>query len=227
MLCDKLSIERTSIPGDGFSVPCVRLTPSDPAGAAVIVHGYGGCKEEQLGLAMRVAEAGLVACSIDLRGHGEHKLQMDDNVMDDVNAAIGHCRQFGRVTAVGHSMGGRLSLLSDADHKIAISPAFTKTYNAQTLDTLKSLRSYRVHEPTPGKAFDVLQNLPVWQGSEGERPLIIYGSRDVRDIMSACEGLVSEGVPVVRIDMALHADIFLLEETMDKVTVQLSKWYKN
>jgi dienelactone hydrolase len=46
----------------------VLIQPADPRGAAVIVHGgYGGNKEEQLGLGWRVAEAGLVAYVIDLR----------------------------------------------------------------------------------------------------------------------------------------------------------------
>jgi predicted alpha/beta-fold hydrolase len=65
-----MDIENRFLPGDGCKVPAILIQPEDPIGAAVIVHGYGGNKEEQLGLGWRVAEAGLVACVIDLRGHG-------------------------------------------------------------------------------------------------------------------------------------------------------------
>ncbi|SMC21757.1 hypothetical protein SAMN02745134_01439 [Clostridium acidisoli DSM 12555] len=66
-----MNITRETIKGNGFSVPSIVFTPSDLQGAAVIIHGYGGSKEEQLGLAYRVAEAGLKTFVIDLRGHGE------------------------------------------------------------------------------------------------------------------------------------------------------------
>ena len=97
------------------------MTLSDTIGAAVVVHGYGGCKEEQLGLAFRVAESGLVTYSIDLRGHGQHPLKLDYNVQDDVELAIQHARRYGKVVAIGHSLGGRLSLMSSADFSIQIS----------------------------------------------------------------------------------------------------------
>src|SRR5208337_1469406 len=105
-----MKIEREFIQADGFNIPCVTLTPGVSQGAAVIVHGYGGCKEEQLGLAWRVAEVGITACAIDQRGHGEHELSLDEHVLQDVEAAIAYCRRFGRVAAIGHSSGGRLSL---------------------------------------------------------------------------------------------------------------------
>lgn len=35
------------------------IEPAAPKGAAVVIHGYGGCKEEQLGMAWRIAEKGL------------------------------------------------------------------------------------------------------------------------------------------------------------------------
>ncbi len=118
-----MAIIRESIQGNGFVVPGVQFIPSNAKNAVVIAHGYGGCKEEPLGLAWRVAESGLAVCSIDLRGHGEHALPMDEHIQDDIEAAIEHCRSYGKVTAIGHSLGGRLALISSADHAIGISPA--------------------------------------------------------------------------------------------------------
>jgi len=48
-----MDIRRKTIEGNGFNVPSIIFTPSDIHGAAVIIHGYGGCKEEILGLAYR------------------------------------------------------------------------------------------------------------------------------------------------------------------------------
>lgn len=225
MKSEKITVERISIKCDGFGVPCVLLTPSHPAGATVIVHGYGGCKEEQLGLAWRVAEAGIISCAIDLRGHGEHPLPLDDNVLRDVEAAIAYCRKYGSVAAVGHSLGGRLTLLSDADYLIAISPAYSKKYDPRIEETLRNNRSYRVHEAFPGQVFDVLRNLPVWQDGNGKKAFVIYGSRDVPDIISSCKELKSTGHKVHEIDKAVHSDIFLNEETFEMVIGQLSEWF--
>ena len=83
-----MKIEREFIEADGFGIPCVILTPSVSHGAAVVVHGYGGCKEEQLGLAWRIAEIGITACAIDHRGHGEHKLPLGEDVLQDVETVI-------------------------------------------------------------------------------------------------------------------------------------------
>ncbi len=82
-----MNIRRELIRAEGFGIPCVILEPPDSRGAAVVVHGYGGCKEEQLGFGWRVAEVGITVCIIDHRGHGEHKLPLDEDVLQDVETA--------------------------------------------------------------------------------------------------------------------------------------------
>ena len=61
-----MEIKREIINGYGFTVPCVTLNPGNSRGAAVIASGYGGSKEETLGLAWRIAENGITAGCIDL-----------------------------------------------------------------------------------------------------------------------------------------------------------------
>jgi alpha-beta hydrolase superfamily lysophospholipase len=216
-----MEIERQFIPGDGFHVPCVLVIPPHPAGAVVIVHGYGGNKEEQLGLAWRVAETGLVACAIDLRGHGEHMLSLDLNIMDDVEAAIRHCRSYGKVTVIGHSMGGRIALLSSADSVIALSPAVCPTYVPAIHKIIESW-SHKVREPSKAFCFDVLEKLPVWKPDGKRRTLIIYGSRDMPEIARGCQKLKETGVPAVEIMQGLHSDIFLLEPTLRAIKSELA-----
>jgi len=41
-----MNIRREIIEAEGFGIPCAILEPSISHGAAVVVHGYGGCKEE-------------------------------------------------------------------------------------------------------------------------------------------------------------------------------------
>jgi len=197
--------------------------PENARGAAVIAHGYGGCKEEPLGLAWRVAESGIAVCSIDLRGHGEHMLPMDRQILDDIEAAIEHCRSYGKVTVIGHSLGGRLALISSADQAIGISPALSRTFSTQTQEMLKNLRSYRVREKYPGQNFDILRDLPAYEGKTDRKAMIVYGSRDVPDILSACKELPSS-VSTVRIENAMHNDIYTLEATFQCIIKQLSDW---
>ncbi len=216
-------IIKESIPGNNFDVPCIRLMPTNAHNAAVIVHGYGGCKEEPLGLAWRVAGSGLAVCSIDLRGHGEHRLPMDEHIQDDIEAAIKYCRSFGKVTVIGHSLGGRLALISSADHAIGISPALNRTFSPQTQEILKNLRSYRVREMYPGQNFELLQNMPVYKHEADREDMVIYGSRDVPEIISACNE-IRPFVHTVQVENAFHNDIYTLEATFNCVIKQLSDW---
>ncbi len=50
------------------------------------------------------------------------------------------------------------------------------------------MRSYRVREMYPGQNFDLLNKLPVYRHEAGRKAMIIYGSRDVPEVMSACNG---------------------------------------
>jgi alpha-beta hydrolase superfamily lysophospholipase len=222
-----MQIEREFIQADGFVIPSIILTPPVSHGAAVIVHGYGGCKEEQLGLAWRVAEIGITACAIDHRGHGEHKLPLDEDVLQDVETVIKYCRRFGKVAAVGHSSGGRMCLISSADFAIGISPALRTTYSAQTQGIINDMRSYRVRESFSGVNFEILKKLPVRESVDKTPALIVFGSRDVPEIVSSCKELKTKDYHVIEIDQALHNDIFLLEKTFAHVLKKLGEWFRN
>ncbi len=222
-----MKIERCILTSDsGTRIPSVLITTANPVGAVVIVHGYGGSKEEQLGLAWRVAELGLAVCAIDLRGHGEHALPMDHDVQADVETAITYCRHFGKVAAIGHSLGGWLSLHSTADLAIAISPALSNDYGQQTRSVLDSMRSYRVHDHNALEVnLELLASQPQWLPEPSRPALLIYGTRDVPEIVAACAGLKEQGAPVIEIEQALHSDIYLLEPTFYAVSSQLQAWF--
>jgi acetyl esterase/lipase len=222
-----VDIEKQVINQGEFKFPSIIITPTHSIGAAVIVHGYGGCKEEQLGLAWRVAEVGLTTITIDLRGHGEHVLPLDNHVLLDIEAAIAfaHSKSSGKVTVIGHSLGGRLTLLSKPDFMIAISPALNQEFSETTQRVLENLRSYRVQENSPSVIFDILKELPLWQPERPHHTLILHGSRDVPEIIRARQDLNAFGVKVTLIEKALHSDIFLLEATFTCIANQLKEWY--
>jgi dienelactone hydrolase len=220
-----MNIERLSIKSSGGEVPSVIISPAEPRGGAVIAHGYGGCKEELLGLAWRVAEQGQAACTIDLRGHGEHRLAMDDEFLADMEAAIRYCRRFGKVVAIGHSLGGRLALNSSSDYAIGISPPLDPNYCARTQELLHKVRSYRVKQEHSNAVFEFLKGLPSCRDDGSGRTLIIYGSRDVPEIVDSCNELQSSGANVLRIEEARHGDTYQLESTFHAVAAQLSCWF--
>jgi dienelactone hydrolase len=220
-----MRIERLAIPGAGFEVPSVIIAPPVPIGGAVIAHGYGGCKEELLGLAWRVAESGLAACTIDLRGHGQHTLLMDSDFLMDVEAAIRHCRKYGKIVAIGHSLGGRLALMSSADFAIGISPPLDPHYCVKTQELLQKVRSYRVRPEDSNAVFDILKMLPSCREDRENRTLIIYGSRDVPEIVDSCNELRSSGANVLRIEEARHGDTYQLETTFRAISEQLTGWF--
>jgi fermentation-respiration switch protein FrsA (DUF1100 family) len=220
-----MMIRQMFIEDGDLMVPAIQISPPDPVGGAVVVHGYGGSKEEQLGLAWRVANSGLVTYAIDLRGHGQHPLALDDAAQDDVGLAIGQARGSGKVVTIGHSLGGRLALMSDSDFAIGISPPLDSSYSARTEELLKKLRGYRVRTERPGTVLDLLAKLPSWEDRDEKSSMIIYGSRDVPEIVTSCERLRATKENVIRIEDALHSDTYNLERTFEVVTRKLSQWF--
>lgn len=223
-----MDIEHCFLPGDGCMVPAILIKPADPRGAAVIVHGYGGNKEEQLGLGWRVAEAGLLVCVIDLRGHGEHSIPLDRETGADLDAAIRFCRLYGKVAAIGHSFGGHLALLSNADYCIAISPSVKRPLTEHTKSTLKTKRSYRVR-PSDFETVRVIhEELPNWNPSQDTgNTLILFAEWDIPEITSGCNELKNAGARVVQIPKSTHSDIYLVEQTFEEVRNHILLWYAN
>jgi acetyl esterase/lipase len=221
-----VKIESITIDQSGLRIPAIRIRPPHPLGAAVMVHGYGGCKEEQLGLGWHVAQSGLVVDCIDLRGHGEHPLSFDDGVLQDIDEAIHHDKEFGRVVCIGHSLGGRLALVSSADFAIGISPPLDGTNSSRTEELLRKLRGHKVRTASPRQVFDLLFKLPKWDSSDGSRWMIIYGSRDVPEILAACDRLRATSPSVLRIEGAMHGDTYLMPATIEAIGKRLGTWFQ-
>ena len=212
-----MKIARISIPAKGYEIPAIEISPEAARGSVAVIHGYGGNKEEMLGLAWRIAEAGFRAVSIDLAGHGEHPLPFSVGITGDVGAAIAFCAKRGPAAAVGHSLGGRLALLSGADCAIGISPALARQSGEQTKNIIMSFRGHRVRTEKPDLLFDILGELPPWNLQMPARAAV-FGSRDVPEIITECRAAKEKGADVVELDQSMHGDIFNQEKCLEAVT---------
>ncbi|GAK52526.1 hypothetical protein U14_03777 [Candidatus Moduliflexus flocculans] len=206
-----MEIKKQTISANGVEIPAILMNPRSEV-SAIVMHGYGGNKEEILGLSGYLAFMDIETVTIDLRGHGESAAEYSCKMLDDLNALIKHLNKQTVIT-IGHSLGGRLALLADAAYKVGISPALGQTYSEQTQTAIKNFRSYRVKETSPETNFQILAKLPMASITR-ENSFILYGSRDVPEIQRDCLELEQQGMNVARINQALHHDIYTLPETL-------------
>jgi dienelactone hydrolase len=137
-----------------------------------------------LGLAARVAEAGLAAGVFDIRGHGEHPAPLGPDMLLDLEAVLAFLRPFGRVAAVGHSLGGRLALMSSADAVAAISPALPQRPSEEGRAMLIGFGSTAVRARHPGEILEILRSMPPPAGSS--RPtLLLHAEGDIPSLIEA------------------------------------------
>jgi dienelactone hydrolase len=177
---------------DGHGIPaCLFLPDGAPRGGVAIVPGYGGTKEQVLALAAAIAEKGIAALSVDLCGHGENRTPIGPVMRDELEAALGSLRRFGRTGATGFSLGGRLALMSSADCMVAISPAVPTQMSPQGKWMFENFPSPTVREPYSGYVLDLLTELgPV---PRHDRPcLLLYAVRDIPSLLEAAEGLKAQ-----------------------------------
>ncbi len=175
---------------DGHAIPGFLFSPPSPRGGAVVCHGYGGAKEEMLGLAAAIAERGVAALAIDLRGHGENTAPIGPAMRDDVEAGVRYVRRFGRAAAVGQSLGGRLALMSSADCMVAISPVVVQEVSPQGKWMFENFPSPAVREPYSGYVIELLNALDPAPGHD--RPcLLLYAERDIPALLDGAAGLAA------------------------------------
>ena len=201
-------VRHVELDGPGPPIPAWKVSPDvTPAADAALFHGYGSCKEAMLGLALTLAKAGLVCTIPDLPGHGEHSGSFGPGVVDEVRAAVELARRHGSVMAVGHSLGGRLALLSGADAVVALSPALPQEPSPEGMYALRTFSRPKVRQEHPGQVVEVLRGLPVHLASDIP-VLVVVGEEDIPGIRSACAELVAS---LARAELVRVADGMILE----------------
>ena len=178
---------------DGHAIPGFLFTPASPRGGAVVCHGYGGSKEQMLGVAAAIAERGTAALAIDLCGHGENMAPIGPAMRGEVEAAVAFVRRFGKTAVIGHSLGGRLALMSSADVMVAMSPSVMMQMSPQGKWMFENLPSPGVREPYMGYVIELLEKLgPVM--AHGRPCLLLYSERDIQGLLDGATGL-QENLP--------------------------------
>lgn len=182
---------RDLVAPDGHTIPAFLFTPSSPSGGVVVCHGYGASKEQMLAVAAAVAEKGAAALAIDLCGHGENTAPIGPAMRDEIEAALAYVRKFGRAAMVGHSLGGRLALMSSADLIVAISPSVMMQMSPQGKWMFENLPSPGTREPYSGYVLELLEKLgPV---PPHDRPcLLLYSERDIQALLDGASSLQAD-----------------------------------
>ena len=177
---------------DGHSIPALLLTPDvPPCGGAVVIHPYGGTKEQMLAVALALAEKGIAGLLPDLCGHGENHTEIGVGMLEEMEAGIQYIRRFGPTTAVGISLGGRLALMSSADCMVAISPAVVSAISPQGKWMFENFPSPAVREPYSGYVTELLDKLgPV--PKHARACLLLYSERDIPMILEGAAGLKAD-----------------------------------
>jgi dienelactone hydrolase len=174
---------------DGHAVPALMLAPADPVSGAVLLHPYGGNKEQMLGLALALAEQGAAALVLDNCGHGENYTALGPRTLiEEMEAAIRYMRRYGLVCCSGISLGGRLALMSSADCMVAISPAVVAEISPQGQWMFENFPSPAVREPYAGYVNELLRQLGAVP-SHDKPCLILYAERDIPMILEGAEEL--------------------------------------
>ena len=173
---------------DGLQVPGILLEPRGPHGGAAVSHGYGGSKEESLGLALAFARRGWSTLAVDLRGHGQHPAVLDPGLLHDLNGALDYVRRYGTTLALGHSLGGRLALVSDADRAIGFSPSVVRGISPSGRSMMTTFTSPRVREDHPGYLLEILAAMPPIP-DDGKPRFVVHSERDVPGILAGLESL--------------------------------------
>ncbi len=210
---------------DGHAIPAYLLEPDTARGAAVICHGYGGAKEDMLALALAVVEgAQCRALCIDLRGHGENLAPIGAGVLDDKQAALDFLSADGPVVAIGHSLGGRLALMADADLAIAVSPAVVQEISPQGRWMFENFPSPLVREPYSGYVVELLNRLG--DVPQRARPcLLIHAARDIPNIIAGTRGLAERlpGATLHEVNGHLRPDV----SSESAFVRYLPRWYNH
>jgi hypothetical protein len=222
-----MNINRISIQKNGFNIPSIVIEPTDSLGIVIIIHGYGGSKEEQLGLGRRISEAGFTTCLIDLPGHGENIDYFDGDIKLYVDSVIDYYKNKSKIVVIGHSVGGRLSLTSQANYVIGISPTLVQDFSNETKGFIKNIRSYRARERDNEFLWILHRQLPLFDLTENKAAIIIFGTRDVSEIVNSCKSIQQNSNIVFEIDKALHNDIYLNERVFEIIISQIKKWIVN
>ncbi|MEW6447314.1 MAG: alpha/beta fold hydrolase [Bacillota bacterium] len=199
--------------------PTYLLLPEGSQNSAVVLHGYGGVKEEVLGLGLAAAAAGYAVCVPDLPGHGAHPGMLTGGSIREFAAGL---RSAGFTAAVGHSLGGLVAAVLGTAVLCLLSVPLEARFAGGKSELLRVLRARRVREKKPyaglEEAFAALGG--PWPGPP---VLLLHAVRDLPVCLAAAARGKETGWEVRAIRGAGHLDIVTAPETLSAVASWLKK----
>ncbi|MEW6770456.1 MAG: alpha/beta fold hydrolase [Bacillota bacterium] len=211
-----ITLKQTSVAG----APVYHLAvPEGNKNRAVILHGYGGSKEEVLGLGIAAAGAGWSACIPDLPGHGAHPAPL---TAENVRRFVAGLKAAGFNAAIGHSLGGRIAMALEIKPLCLLSVPLHARFEGRRTELLRALRARRVREAKPFAGLeDVLAAL---DGPWPDPPvLLFYAAHDLPSCRAAATRGEKAGWQTRMVRGAMHLDVVSAPEVLAAV----SDWLKD
>lgn len=195
-------------------------TGEKPAGPALLIHGYGGKKEEMLPLAVEISSLGIGCYMVDLPGHGDNNSFFDpENVSKLVSELEHFIRQKKVSLGVGHSVGAKILGHLPFEKTILISPSGDISFEGDNKQLIQTLRTRRVKEEKPYKGLrEVLSLLNGKNPPNQQNQLILYAKNDMKSVKDE----VKKFAQTRCVEDSNHLDIINSQETIGFISEFLS-----
>lgn len=186
----------------------------------LVIHGYGCCSLEMLGLAVSLASGESMRLLLfDLPGHGSafNEEFTAKAALAATKEAVAAIRKPAFV--IGHSLGGRLSLATGISNAVLLSMPGTAEFEGSRSSLLRVLRPQRVNEAV---RFQALKELLAGDVRPAPHTLFLTAGRDLKSVRDMAAAWQTEQVSFAKIKNCDHGDIMSSRET-EKV---IKAWLK-
>lgn len=188
----------------------------------LVIHGYGGNKEEMLSLAVNLAERSKLRLSVfDLPGHGD--FSAEEFSLDNALAALAQAmtvldrpRFF-----IGHSLGARLGLMTSLPIAAVISMPGEIVFAGGRAELLRVLRARRVREAAP---FSGLKEILAVDVEPAQKTLLLRAAIELKSVTALADDWQTLGVDCRKVDNADHLDIVSSAKTHRIIGEWLDRW---
>lgn len=204
----------------------ILVTSENPTKKGLVIHGYGGNKEEMLGLAVMLAgNAGLALLIFDLPGHGafQDKEFNLENSLKRIKEIIHLChseREYASeesqseilrhnvpqddIIFIGHSIGARLGLMSGISKGILLSMPGDAFFEGNKKDLMRILRVRRVKEKLPFSGLEEILSVEVKPSKDN---LMLAADKDIQSVTALYDECLGNGIECKKIKNSNHLDI--------------------
>ena len=204
-----ISLQQTVLAG----APAYLLSTKAKKGPALVLHGYGGIKEEVLGLGIAVAAAGYSVYLPDLPGHGTNPEILSGTSIWEFCVA---CKAHSFAAAVGHSLGGRIAMALGIKPLCLLSVPLAARFEGRKTELLRVLRARRVREARP--LAGLAEALAILAAPWPDPPvLLLHAFQDLPTCLEAAAKGRESGWETRAVKTVGHLDIVTAPETLTAV----------